>query len=371
MPRWSRRRWRSRSSSRSTASTTRSTMQSASAADGSYTLTVTFALGTDPDINTVNVQNRAQLATPLLPQEVQRQGLVDPQAVGGAAAGHHALFAEEHLRRAVISTTTPPSTSSTRWRASAASARRACSAPLDYSHAAVARHRPADRLQPHADRRGRRRSRARTCRRRSAASARAPIAAGPAVPAHHQDPGPADPARRSSTTSSSAPIPTARCVRVKDVARVDLGAKSQERYSRFNGAPAAAIGIYPVARRQRRRRRAAMSARHGRAEAALPRRPRIPGVLGHHGLRHHDHRRGRSTRWSWPSCWWRSSSSCSSASCAPRSSRWSPCRCRSSAPSPSCCDRLLGQHRLAAGPGAGHRHRGRRRHRGRSRTSSA
>src|ERR1044071_3166810 len=50
--------------------------QSASGADGSYTLTVTFALGTDPDINTVNVQNRAQLATPLLPQEVQRQGLV-------------------------------------------------------------------------------------------------------------------------------------------------------------------------------------------------------------------------------------------------------------------------------------------------------
>src|SRR5260221_4926669 len=50
--------------------------QSASAADGSYNLTVTFALGTDPDINTVNVQNRVQLATPLLPQEVQRQGLV-------------------------------------------------------------------------------------------------------------------------------------------------------------------------------------------------------------------------------------------------------------------------------------------------------
>src|SRR5947208_4358502 len=49
--------------------------QSASGADGSYNLTVTFALGTDPDIDTVNVQNRAQLATPLLPQEVQRQGL--------------------------------------------------------------------------------------------------------------------------------------------------------------------------------------------------------------------------------------------------------------------------------------------------------
>src|SRR5436853_4465512 len=49
--------------------------QSASSPDGSYTLNVTFALGTDPDINTVNVQNRASLATPQLPQEVSRTGL--------------------------------------------------------------------------------------------------------------------------------------------------------------------------------------------------------------------------------------------------------------------------------------------------------
>src|ERR1700692_1584147 len=50
--------------------------QSASGADGSYSLNVTFALGTDPDINTVNVQNRASLAQPLLPGEVTRQGLL-------------------------------------------------------------------------------------------------------------------------------------------------------------------------------------------------------------------------------------------------------------------------------------------------------
>src|SRR6478735_7905871 len=50
-------------------------MQSTSGADGSYSLNVTFALGTDPDLNTVNVQNRATLAQPLLPQEVSRQGL--------------------------------------------------------------------------------------------------------------------------------------------------------------------------------------------------------------------------------------------------------------------------------------------------------
>src|SRR5204863_5796834 len=38
--------------------------------------------------------------------------------------------------------------------------------------------------------------------------------------------------------------PDGSVVRVKDIARVDLGAKTEERYSRFNGAPTAAIGIY-------------------------------------------------------------------------------------------------------------------------------
>src|ERR1700735_4910939 len=47
----------------------------ASGSDGSYTLNVTFALGTDPDIDTVNVQNRASLAEAQLPQEVSHAGL--------------------------------------------------------------------------------------------------------------------------------------------------------------------------------------------------------------------------------------------------------------------------------------------------------
>ncbi len=75
--------------------------QSTSGADGSYTLNVTFALGTDPDINTVNVQNRAALAEPQLPPEVTPPGPDDPQEVGGTAAGDPALFAQEHLRLAL------------------------------------------------------------------------------------------------------------------------------------------------------------------------------------------------------------------------------------------------------------------------------
>ena len=73
-------------------------MQSTSGSDGSYTLTVTFELGTDPDINTVNVQNRVSLAEPQLPDEVTRQGLSVQEGVLGAAAGDPDLFAERHLR---------------------------------------------------------------------------------------------------------------------------------------------------------------------------------------------------------------------------------------------------------------------------------
>ena len=50
-------------------------MKSTSGNDGSYTLTITFAVGTDPDINTVNVQNRVKLAEAQLPQEVRTQGV--------------------------------------------------------------------------------------------------------------------------------------------------------------------------------------------------------------------------------------------------------------------------------------------------------
>jgi hydrophobe/amphiphile efflux-1 (HAE1) family protein len=50
-------------------------MRSTAGNDGSYTLTVSFAVGTDPDQNTTNVNNRVQLALAQLPEEVQRQGL--------------------------------------------------------------------------------------------------------------------------------------------------------------------------------------------------------------------------------------------------------------------------------------------------------
>ncbi|HEY8509625.1 MAG TPA: efflux RND transporter permease subunit, partial [Steroidobacteraceae bacterium] len=48
---------------------------SESNADGTATITLVFSQGTDPDIAQVQVQNKLQLAMPLLPQEVQQQGV--------------------------------------------------------------------------------------------------------------------------------------------------------------------------------------------------------------------------------------------------------------------------------------------------------
>nr|WP_282189941.1 efflux RND transporter permease subunit [Azospirillum argentinense] len=50
-------------------------MSSTSTDTGAYTLSVTFAQGTDPDLAQINVQNRLSLATPTLPTEVSRQGV--------------------------------------------------------------------------------------------------------------------------------------------------------------------------------------------------------------------------------------------------------------------------------------------------------
>src|SRR3954452_13756590 len=50
-------------------------MSSTSSADGSYSLTITFEIGTNLDDAQVLVQNRLSVAEPQLPEEVRRQGV--------------------------------------------------------------------------------------------------------------------------------------------------------------------------------------------------------------------------------------------------------------------------------------------------------
>jgi HAE1 family hydrophobic/amphiphilic exporter-1/multidrug efflux pump len=50
-------------------------MRSGSSSTGSLTIAITFAVGTDPDLSVISVQNRVQSALQLLPEEVRRQGV--------------------------------------------------------------------------------------------------------------------------------------------------------------------------------------------------------------------------------------------------------------------------------------------------------
>jgi hydrophobe/amphiphile efflux-1 (HAE1) family protein len=51
-------------------------MQSVNSGDGTLAINVTFAIGSDPDLAAINVNNRVQAAVPRLPEEVRRQGVV-------------------------------------------------------------------------------------------------------------------------------------------------------------------------------------------------------------------------------------------------------------------------------------------------------
>ena len=139
---------------------------------------------------------------------------------------------------------------------------------------------------------------------------------------------------RSSATSSSRPAPNGAVVRLRDVARVELGASDYSLRSLLGQQAGRRAADLPVAGLQRHRRSPTTSAQ-------TMDELQEPHAAGRRATRSSTTRRSscapRSrpscTRCSRRSCWSCSSSSSSCRPGAPRSSRWSPSRSRSSAPS--------------------------------------
>ncbi len=69
---------------------------SESASDGSAKITVSFEVGSDPDMNTVNTQNRVAIATPQLPEEVMKEGVTVKQQSSDLLLVV-ALFSDENI----------------------------------------------------------------------------------------------------------------------------------------------------------------------------------------------------------------------------------------------------------------------------------
>jgi hydrophobic/amphiphilic exporter-1 (mainly G- bacteria), HAE1 family len=215
--------------------------QSTSGADGTYGLTVTFALGTDPDIDTVNVQNRAAVATPLLPDEVNRTGLT--------------IRKKSSALLQVINIYSPKNTYDAVYLSNYATiniidplsripgvGQVTLFGPLDYSLRIWLDPDKLTELNLTPD------DVIAAVQGQNVQAALGRVGAAP-VTKEQQLQLTIKTQGRLTQPSEFANIvlranPDGSVVRIKDVARVEMGARSQDRYSRFNGAPAAALGIY-------------------------------------------------------------------------------------------------------------------------------
>ena len=215
--------------------------QSASGSDGSYTLNVTFALGTDPDIDTVNVQNRASLATSQLPQEVAHAGLTVRKKsaallqvinIYSPKNSHDAVYLSNY---ATINVIDPLARIKGVGQVT-------LFGPLDYSMRIWL---DVDRLTelgltPN--------DVIAAVQSQNVQAALGRIGSAPLTSEQQVQINIKTKGRLASPQEFSRIIlrsnPDGSVIRVDDVARIEMGAKSQDRYSRYNGAPAAAIGIY-------------------------------------------------------------------------------------------------------------------------------
>jgi HAE1 family hydrophobic/amphiphilic exporter-1 len=215
--------------------------QSASGSDGSYTLNVTFALGTDPDINTVNVQNRASLALAQLPDEVSHAGLSVRKKSAALLQVINIYSPKNTYDSIYLSNYATINIIDTLARIKGVG-QVVLFGPLDYSlriwldpdRLTELNLTPNDVIT--------------AVQNQNVQAALGRIGAAPISSEQQVQINIKTKGRLTRPEEFAAIVlrsnPDGSTVRVGDVARVEMGARSQDRYSRFNGAPAAALGIY-------------------------------------------------------------------------------------------------------------------------------
>jgi hydrophobe/amphiphile efflux-1 (HAE1) family protein len=216
-------------------------MKSVSGDDGSYTLTASFELGTNPDINTVNVNNRVQTALSKLPQDVQRQG-VTVQKKSSAILGviavyspkqtHNPLFISNYVTINLLDQikSTPGVGDASLW------------GPQDYAMRAWVR---TDRLTGLNLTTG---DIIAAIQSQNVQAAVGRIGARPISDDQQLQLNLQTKGRLTSVAEFENIVvrtnPDGSVLRLGDVARLELGAANLDRETRFNGSPASAIAIY-------------------------------------------------------------------------------------------------------------------------------
>jgi hydrophobe/amphiphile efflux-1 (HAE1) family protein len=216
-------------------------MKSVSGNDGSYALKVSFELGTDPDINTVNVNNRVQVALSKLPEDVRKQG-VTVKKQSSALLGVIALYSPRQTHDELFISNYATINLLDQIKSSPGVGDASLFGPQDYSMRAWVR---TDRLtglglttsdvinaiqsqnvQAAVGRIGAR-----------------PISNDQQLQLNIQTKG-----RLASTAEFEQIVirtnPDGSVLRLGDIARLQLGAANLDRSTRLNGAPAALIAVY-------------------------------------------------------------------------------------------------------------------------------
>jgi multidrug efflux pump len=216
-------------------------MKSTSGNDGSYTLTVNFELGTDSDINTVNVNNRVQTALSQLPPDVQLQG-VTVQKKSSSLLQFLAMYSEtgDHdvlylTNLAIIEVLDELSRTPGVGQASIFGRQKYSMrvwfdterlVSLNLAPSDIIRAIQAQNIQAPIGRLGAR-----------------PVADDQRIQMNVQTQGRLTSAKQFGDIVLRA-NPDGSVLRVRDVARVEMGAESEDTYTRNNGKPAVGIGIY-------------------------------------------------------------------------------------------------------------------------------
>ncbi|PSC03569.1 hydrophobe/amphiphile efflux-1 family RND transporter [Alsobacter soli] len=216
-------------------------MKSVSGNDGSYSLVGSFELGTDPDTNTVKLNNRVQAALSKLPQDVQKQGvtvkkkssaLLGVLAVYSPKGTYDPLYISNYVTINILDElkSTPGVGDASLW------------GPQDYAVRAWIR---TDRLTGLGLTSG---DLVKAIQSQNVQAAVGRIGARPISNEQQLQLNLQTKGRLTSIEDFGKIVlrtnPDGSVLRLSDVARLELGAANLDRETRFNGGPAAVLALY-------------------------------------------------------------------------------------------------------------------------------
>ena len=218
-------------------------MKSTSGGDGSYSLTISFEVGSNPDLNTVNVTNRVNQVLALLPPEVQRLG-VTTKKQSSALLQVVAIYSPNGSRDGLFLSNFSTITLLDTLRRVPGVGDATLFGALDYSMRVWLNLDRMSSLDITAD------EVVKAVQAQNVQAAVGQVGAAPLLDEVGFQLNITTQGRMTTVDEFENIVVRAKgdggLVRIKDIARVELGAKTSDQLGRYNGKPASGIQIYQL-----------------------------------------------------------------------------------------------------------------------------